>query len=67
MSSVFDSPLVKFPPSVFCRLMLPSLWIPTAPCACCLEVQSDVDGQPCSVLLNQPQRHQDVSAVEGEP
>ena len=34
--------------------------------ACSLEVHSELDGQPSSVLLHQPQRHQDVPAIEGE-
>ena len=46
--------------------MRPSLWTPTAPCPCSLEVHLDVGVQPCSMLLNQPQHHQDVPAAEGE-
>ena len=51
---------------MYCRLILPSLWRPTAPCECSLEVRLNLDGQPCSVLLHQPQHHQDVPAVQGE-
>ena len=59
-------PTVNFSLSVYCRLMLPSLWTPTATSGCSLEVQLDVECRPCSVLLHQPQRHQDVPAVQGE-
>ena len=57
---------VTFSLSVYCCLMLPSLWTPTAPCGCSIELHFGVDSQPCSVLLHQPQRHQDVPAVQGE-
>ena len=59
-------PTVNFSLSVYCRLLLPSLWSPTAPCGCTLEVLFGVVGQPCSLRLHQPQRDQDVPAVQGE-
>ena len=46
--------------------MLPSLRTPTAPCGGSFEVQSALDGQPRSVLLHQPQHHQDVPDIQGE-
>ena len=57
---------IKLTPSVYCHLMLPSLWRSTAPCGCSCEVQFGLDNQPCSVLLHQPQHHQDDPAIQGE-
>ena len=62
-NSIFS---LKLTLSVYCRLIPPCLWTPTAPCGCYLEVHVDVDGRPYSVLLDQPQHHQDVPAIEGE-
>ena len=59
-------PRVIFSLSVSCCPILPSFWTPTAPCGCSLEVLFAVDDQPCSVLLHRPQRHQDVTAIQGE-
>ena len=57
---------LKLTRSVYYRLMLPSLWTPTAPCGSILEVHFDVDGPPRSVLVHQPQHHQDVPDIQGE-
>ena len=45
--------------------MCPSLWRSTAPCVSSLEDQSDVDGQPRSILLHEHQHHQDVPDNQG--
>ena len=45
--------------------MLPSAWTPTATCGGRLEVQSDVDDEPRSVLLHQHQHQQDVPDIQG--
>ena len=72
LSSIFLSdflpffPRVTFSLSVYYHPMLASLWTPTTPRGCSLQFQYDVSGQPCSVLLNQPQHHQDVLDLQGE-
>ena len=46
--------------------MLPSHRTPTAPCGGSFKVQLDVDDPPRSLLLHQPQPHQDVPDIQGE-